>query len=70
MYLLPVPFVWIDIPSGTTRLRPSGHDRKHYTAFNGNTIFDIPAFAISKYPITNAQYTRFVEAGGYQERRW
>jgi formylglycine-generating enzyme required for sulfatase activity len=28
---------------------------------------DLPAFRIAKYPITQAQYQTFVEAGGYQE---
>lgn len=33
---------------------------------------DIPGkdYSISKYPITNAQYARFIETGGYNERRW
>ncbi len=28
------------------------------------------AYRISKYPITNAQYAAFVEAGGYGQREW
>jgi hypothetical protein len=28
------------------------------------------SYAISKYPITNAQYSLFVEARGYHERKW
>jgi formylglycine-generating enzyme required for sulfatase activity/DNA-binding winged helix-turn-helix (wHTH) protein len=27
----------------------------------------LPEFAIGKYPVTNAEYSRFVEAGGYRE---
>lgn len=27
-------------------------------------------YSIAKYPITNAQYAKFIEAGGYDERRW
>jgi energy-coupling factor transporter ATP-binding protein EcfA2 len=27
-------------------------------------------FAVGKYPVTNLQYCRFVEAGGYEQRRW
>ena len=29
-----------------------------------------PPFAIAKYPVTNLQYSRFVEAGGYEDERW
>lgn len=28
----------------------------------------LPAFAISKYPVTNAQYQAFVDDGGYTEK--
>lgn len=33
---------------------------------------DIPGkgYSIAKYPITNAQFARFIEAGGYKKRRW
>lgn len=27
-------------------------------------------YNIAKYPITNAQYAKFMEAGGYQQRQW
>ncbi len=27
-------------------------------------------YSIAKYPVTNAQFARFVEAGGYSERKW
>jgi len=27
-------------------------------------------YRIGRYPVTNAEYGRFIEAGGYQERRW
>ncbi len=30
----------------------------------------LPAFRIGRVPVTNAEYARFVEAGGYRERRW
>jgi formylglycine-generating enzyme required for sulfatase activity len=30
----------------------------------------LPAYRFGKYPVTNAEYGRFVEAGGYRERRW
>ncbi|GAA4880914.1 ergothioneine biosynthesis protein EgtB [Pseudonocardia benzenivorans] len=31
---------------------------------------DLPAFVIDTYPVTNAEYTAFVEAGGYDDPRW
>src|SRR5690606_32128020 len=36
----------------------------------GGQTFDVPAFAIAKYPITNAQYAKFIAAGGYNQRKW
>ena len=31
---------------------------------------DLPAYWISKYPITNAQFQQFVEAGGYRQKEF
>ncbi len=31
---------------------------------------DLPTFYIARYPITNAQYQAFIDAGGYREERW
>jgi formylglycine-generating enzyme required for sulfatase activity len=30
----------------------------------------LPTFKIGRYPVTNTQYRRFIEAGGYREKRW
>ncbi len=30
----------------------------------------LDGYWIGRYPVTNAQYARFVEAGGYEERKW
>jgi formylglycine-generating enzyme required for sulfatase activity len=30
----------------------------------------LPAYRVGVYPVTNAEYGRFIEAGGYGERRW
>jgi formylglycine-generating enzyme required for sulfatase activity len=54
--LLPQPFAWVDIPAGKVTV-------------NSKT-FDIPAFVIAKYPVTNAQFALFVQAGGYTTRQW
>ncbi len=36
----------------------------------GQHPLDLPAFQISRYPITNAQYRCFMEAGGYDDPAW
>ncbi len=33
-------------------------------------VVDLPAFRIGRVPVTNAEYQRFVTAGGYAEPRW
>jgi iron(II)-dependent oxidoreductase len=33
-------------------------------------VVDLPAFRIGRFPVTNAEWQRFVEAGGYAEPRW
>jgi len=30
----------------------------------------LPEYQIGKYPLTNAEFATFIEAGGYRERRW
>lgn len=30
----------------------------------------LPAYRIGKYPVTTAEHKRFIEAGGYQDKRW
>ena len=57
MKKLPPDIEWCDVPSGTIQRG----------ALKG---LHCDVFKISKYPITNAQYGRFVSAGGYQNRRY
>ncbi len=66
----PAPAV-VDIPTGPAALGLSsssgtfGWDNE----FEAHTVV-IPAFAIDKYKITNAQYLQFMQAGGYENREW
>jgi formylglycine-generating enzyme required for sulfatase activity len=53
--LLPQPFEWCEIPAGQIALP------------DDLGAFEIAAFAISKYPITVAQYALFVEDKGYAD---
>jgi hypothetical protein len=56
--ILPEPFEWIDIPSGRILLT------------DNMGTFDVAPFTISKYPITVAQYTLFVDDKGYDEEHY
>ncbi|MEO1647006.1 MAG: SUMF1/EgtB/PvdO family nonheme iron enzyme, partial [Chloroflexota bacterium] len=69
--ILPAPFAWIDIPAGQVKLENTWDDKTTYVGKKGNsTLFTVEAFAIAKYPITNAQYRLFIDAGGYQNRAY
>lgn len=61
------PFEWVNIPAGKVTL-------ENKSMFDNGTkggTYDIPAFAIAKYPVTNAQYQLFVDApDGYSELSW
>ncbi|MBZ0294493.1 MAG: formylglycine-generating enzyme family protein, partial [Anaerolineae bacterium] len=62
--ILPPPFEWIHIPAGKVTLEAGGYVPK------GGQTFDVPMFYIAKYPVTNAQYAKFIKAGGYNNRQW
>lgn len=68
--LLPAPFEWIEIPAGRVTLVTKKGWAKNYIPEGKSKTFDVPAFAIAKYPLTNAQYAKFIEAGGYGEKKW
>jgi formylglycine-generating enzyme required for sulfatase activity len=68
--LLPQPFEWVHIPGGKVLLTPQEHDKK-YSYLKADTLFNIPAFSIAKYPVTNAQYDEFVNhPDGYVNPEW
>ncbi len=58
---------WIEIPAGPFLVGSSADDM--LTAENERPLHPVflPAFFISRYPITNAQYRPFIEEGGYQK---
>ena len=67
--VLPPPFAWIEIPAGKMTIW-EGNELENAVYSSVSRTFIQPAFAISKYPITHAQFSKFVEAGGYENQNW
>ncbi|MFO1430844.1 MAG: SUMF1/EgtB/PvdO family nonheme iron enzyme [Candidatus Competibacteraceae bacterium] len=63
-YLLP-PLV--AIPGGTY---PIGSDEGHYEDESPVHTVELASFQIGKFPVTNAEWTLFMQAGGYEDERW
>ena len=49
---------WVEIPAGTFLY---GDEREE---------LELPAYRLSRYPVTNVQYQAFVDIGGYSEKRF
>jgi len=62
--ILPGPFAWIEIPRRKIVLRYG-----NFLSLEKVEV-EFQSYAIAKYPVTNAQFAKFIEAGGYHERKW
>ena len=63
--------VWCEVPAGEFIMGSQDNDLAFFgTKETPQLRVDVPAFNISKYPVTNAQYTAFVKAGGYRRREF
>jgi formylglycine-generating enzyme required for sulfatase activity len=63
--------VWCEVPTGPFLMGSSDEDEMAYDDEKPQHEYDIEQpYAISRYPVTNAQYAAFVEAGGYQKERY
>ncbi|MCL4870524.1 MAG: SUMF1/EgtB/PvdO family nonheme iron enzyme [Anaerolineae bacterium] len=63
-YLLP-PLV--TIPPGRY---PIGDDQSSYADEKPAHTVEIAGFAMAAYPLTNAEYRLFMDAGGYEDEQW
>jgi iron(II)-dependent oxidoreductase len=60
---------WLGVPAGTHALgAPEG--RFAYDNERPVHAVDVPAFQISRRPVTNATWLHFAEGGGYERREW
>ena len=58
--------VWVPVPAGPFTMGSTDKDKREWEDEKPQHIYVIKEpYLISKYPVTNAQYTAFVEAGGY-----
>src|SRR5512145_2301242 len=68
----PLSIEWCDIPAGKVTLEGGYYElMEHY--YNSHPIgtYAVPAFAIAKYPVTNAQFQVFVDThDGYANAAW
>jgi formylglycine-generating enzyme required for sulfatase activity len=73
--------VWCEVPAGPfvmgTReqdipalLKKYSGNREWYERETPQHQLDLPAYSISKYPVTNTQYAAFVQDGGYHNEDW
>lgn len=65
----PVAAGMVEIPAGTATLGiPRGNAHFGWDNEFEQTAVEVPAFAVDRYKVTNREFLRFVEAGGYDER--
>jgi formylglycine-generating enzyme required for sulfatase activity/MinD-like ATPase involved in chromosome partitioning or flagellar assembly len=62
-------FAWCEVPAGPFVMGSDGDDALADEDEGPQHEVRPPAFRISKYPVTNAQYAVFVQDGGYTEKR-
>jgi formylglycine-generating enzyme required for sulfatase activity len=63
--------IWCEVPAGPFLMGSTDEDDRAFgdEKPQHEQIISMP-YAISRYPITNAQYAAFVRAGGYAEARY
>ena len=66
---LPADPEWLDVPGARVALG-AGPGRFAYDNERPRHIADVGAFRITRTPIANATFMRFVEGGGYERREW
>jgi len=58
------------VPGGPFTMGSGAGDEQAYDDERPQHTVELAGFYIGRYPVTNGQYGRFVQAGGYDERRY
>ncbi len=61
---------WCEVPAGSFLLGSSDQDAQAGNNEKLQRTVELPGLRIARYPVTNAQWQMFMDAGGYRERRW
>lgn len=67
--LVPQPFSWQYIKTGDAIIK-NEQWQDSYLPYQAEQEVSVKEFFISKYPVTNGQFSRFIEDGGYDNHRW
>ncbi|NBO65533.1 MAG: TIR domain-containing protein, partial [Acidobacteria bacterium] len=57
----------VEIPGGSY---PIGDDQSGYDREKPAHIVELESYRIGAFPVTNAEYRCFIEAGGYEDEQW
>jgi len=69
--ILPGPFAWCYVPAGPVTISYGEWKNRFRYRIDRNETYQLPAFYMSKYAITNAQFAVFEQAAdGYQHDAW
>jgi gamma-glutamyl hercynylcysteine S-oxide synthase len=60
---------WVDVPGGPFEMG-AGPDGFAYDNERPRHTVELPAYEIARHPVSNADWTRFTDGGGYKRREW
>ncbi|GAB4547633.1 MAG: hypothetical protein Kow0063_42340 [Anaerolineae bacterium] len=59
---------WVEVPAGPFLMGSRDDNPLAFDNEKPQFPMELPAYRIGRYPVTNAEFARFVEAGGYENR--
>ncbi len=60
----------IPVPAGTYLIGSRADDPEALSQEKPQHTVELPAFSLGKWPVTNAEYACFMDAGGYKDEQW